>query len=253
MGLCPWHPGGAESAFPGVVPYQQGDVGPDAGCCLWCLLSDGAACRMDYPEVGLQEGSDNRTGSLRYRCPDVHTGKQDQQLFSGVNIAIPYVLVGIFVLAVVLVLSRIKLPDPRRAHHVSDYLLAGIEGCGYKDQACFFVAYHDDSGWSGCSSNHGVYCGYYGEYGDCIPHTIGMLWGDWNVCVIETPRSSLDKRRIFRKPTFNSLYDPFGSPCRGQKPSGTRGCNRPPVLYLPHLSLPSGRVLTLYPSPKSLP
>ena len=32
------------------------------------------------------------------------------------------------------------------------------------------------------------------------------------------------------KPLFNSLYDPFGSPCRGQKPSGTRGCNRPPVL-----------------------
>ena len=24
---------------------------------------------------------------------------------------------------------------------------------------------------------------------------------------------------FFRKPTFNSLYDPFGSPCRGQKPS----------------------------------
>ena len=125
-----------------------------------------------------------------------------------------------------------------------------------------------------------------------------MLWGDWNVCVIETPRSSLnkisctrqfesklslrsfakslDKRRIFRKsprpsflikraalgnlkasfhcthwhrffplkrapplisvfspqgrrgkppysaifapPVFNSLYDPFGSPCRGQNP-----------------------------------
>ena len=33
-----------------------------------------------------------------------------------VNIAIPYALVGIFVLAVALVLSRIKLPDPRRAH-----------------------------------------------------------------------------------------------------------------------------------------
>lgn len=78
-GWLPLHPGGAESAFPGVVPYQQGDVGLDAGCCLWCLLSDGTACRMDYPEVGLQEGSDNRTGSLRYRCPDVHTGKQDQQ------------------------------------------------------------------------------------------------------------------------------------------------------------------------------
>ena len=31
------------------------------------------------------------------------------------------------------------------------------------------------------------------------------------------------------------------------------GGNRPTVLYLPHLSLPSGRALTLYPSPKSLP
>ena len=46
-----------------------------------------------------------------------------------------------------------------------------------------------------------------------------MLWGDWNVCTFESPRSSLDKRRIFRKPTFNSLYDPFGSPNGGQKPS----------------------------------
>ena len=79
VGLCPWHPGGVESTFPGVVPYQQDDVGPDAGCCLWCLLSDGIVCRMDYPEVGLQEGCDNRSGSLRHRCPDVHTGKQNQQ------------------------------------------------------------------------------------------------------------------------------------------------------------------------------
>ena len=54
--------------------------------------------------------------------------------------------------------ANIKLPDSRREHHVSDYLLTGIEGCGYKDQACFFIAYHDDSGWSGCSCNHGVYC-----------------------------------------------------------------------------------------------
>jgi hypothetical protein len=30
------------------------------------------------------------------------------------------------------------------------------------------------------------YCGYYGEYGDCLSHTAGMLWGDWRVCVIET-------------------------------------------------------------------
>ena len=39
-----------------------------------------------------------------------------QLLFSGVNIAIPYALVGIFVLSVALILSRITLPDPRKAH-----------------------------------------------------------------------------------------------------------------------------------------
>ena len=53
---------------------------------------------------------------------------------------------------------------------------------GYKNQACFFVAYHDDSGWCGYSCNHGVYSRYYGQYGDCLSHTAGMLWGDWNVC-----------------------------------------------------------------------
>ena len=53
------------------------------------------------------------------------------------------------------------------------------------------------------------------------------------------------------KPLFNSLYAPFGSPSSGgQKPSGTRGCNRPTVLYLPHLSLPNGRVLNPLPSPR---
>ena len=88
-------------------------------------------------------------------------------------------------------------PVSRREHYVSDYLLAGIEGCGYKDQACFFVAYHDDSGWCGCSCNHGVYCGYYGEYGDCLSHTVSMLWGDWNVCVIETLFLPLATRSFF--------------------------------------------------------
>ena len=33
----------------------------------------------------------------------------------------------------------------------------------------------------------------------------------------------------------------------------SEGRDRPTVLYMPHLSLPCGRVLTLYPSPKSLP
>ena len=90
-------------------------------------------------------------------------------------------------------------PVSGREHHISYYFLAGIEGCGYKDQTCLFIAYHDDSGWCGCSCNHGAYSGYYGQYGDCLSHTAGMLWGDWRVCVIELPRSSLDKRRIFRK------------------------------------------------------
>ena len=37
--------------------------------------------------------------------------------------------------------------------------------------------------------------------------------------VFRIPPSPFAKRSFFRKPTFNSLYDPFGSPCRGQKPS----------------------------------
>ena len=39
---------------------------------------------------------------------------------------------------------------------------------GYKNQAC--------------SCNHGVYSRYYGQYGDCLSHTVSMLWGDWRVC-----------------------------------------------------------------------
>ncbi len=39
-----------------------------------------------------------------------------QLLFTGVSIAVPYAVVGIFVLLVALVFSRVQLPDPRRAH-----------------------------------------------------------------------------------------------------------------------------------------
>lgn len=39
-----------------------------------------------------------------------------QLLFTGVSIAIPYAIVGIFVLFVAFLLCRITLPDPRRAH-----------------------------------------------------------------------------------------------------------------------------------------
>ena len=61
----------------------------------------------------------------------------------------------------------------------------------------------------------------------------------WRVCAFESPRSSLNKRRIFRKSTrpslplrkappftptlFNGLYTPFGSPvCGGTETSGAR-------------------------------
>ena len=39
-----------------------------------------------------------------------------------------------------------------------------------------FPTHHDDSGWCGCSCNHGVYCGYYREYGDCLSHTAGICY-----------------------------------------------------------------------------
>ena len=78
--------------------------------------------------------------------------------------------------------------------------------------------------------NHGVYSGYNWQYGDCLSHTAGMLWGDWRVCVIESPRSSLDKRRIFRItpslfPKRAPPLSPSPFPLRGQgmyPPSGAR-------------------------------
>ena len=196
-----------------------------------------------------------------------------QLLFSGVNIAIPYALVGIFVLAVALVLSRIKLPDPRRTHeadtnemveekpmrvmafgfgmlalflyvaaqtgvnsffinyaeesiHIekqtaSLYLAFGGMGLFFIGRlaggvimnyiqprlvllVCAILTFHDDSGWSGCSSNHGVYCGYYGQHGDSLSHTVGMLWGDWRVCTFETLCLPLAKRSSTFSPSPSS-------------------------------------------------
>ena len=100
-------------------------------------------------------------------------------------------------------------PVSGREHHISYYFLAGIEGCGDKDQACLFVAYHDDSGWCGCSCIHGVYGGFYGLYGDFLSHTAGLLWGDWRVCVIESPRSSLNKISCTRQFESKLSLRPF--------------------------------------------
>ena len=49
----------------------------------------------------------------------------------------------------------------------------------------------------------------------------------------------------FPKPLFNSLYDPFVSPCRGQKPQGTgdiAGCapSPPEFLYRQRSLYPQG-------------
>ena len=52
-------------------------------------------------------------------------------------------------------------PVSGRVLHVSDYFLIGIEGCGDKDKIGLFPTHHDDSGWSGCSDNHRVYCGFF--------------------------------------------------------------------------------------------
>ena len=59
------------------------------------------------------------------------------------------------------------------------------------------------------------YCGYYGEYGDCLSHTVSMLWGDWRVCTFETLCLPLAKR-IFSKayPSFLTLKEGSTShPC----------------------------------------
>ena len=48
------------------------------------------------------------------------------------------------------------------------------------------------------------------------------------VIIIPSFLTRKESSTFLTKPLFNSLYAPFGSPSSGgQKPSGTRGCNRP--------------------------
>ena len=54
--------------------------------------------------------------------------------------------------------------------------------------------------------------------------------------VFSTSPSLLQGELHLQPSLFNSLYDPFGSPCRGQKPQ-KEGCKPPySVLFMPHLS-----------------
>lgn len=88
------------------------------GCGLTCLETSGNPYTTVLGHPDKAESRINLSQSLNGIGWIVGPLVGGQLLFSGVNIAIPYALVGIFVLSVALVLSRIKLPDPRRAHEV---------------------------------------------------------------------------------------------------------------------------------------
>ena len=76
----------------------------------------------------------------------------------------------------------------------------------------------------------------------------------YHIIVRKRTRPSLPlKKSSFRIPPSPFSQRELHLSHQASLSSGTRGCNRPTVLCMPHLSLPSGRVLTLYPSPKSLP
>ena len=73
-----------------------------------------------------------------------------------------------------------------------------------------------------------------------------------NIVFRKPTRPSLALRKAFFESLLvNSLYDPFGSPCRGQKPQGRRG-NRPTrCRFFEFLRLPFQRELHLFPQAPS--
>ena len=60
----------------------------------------------------------------------------------------------------------------------------------------------------------------------------------WGRTFSTSPSLLQGELHFLPKPLFNSLYDPFGSPCRGQKPQ-KEGCNRPTVLTFLKSTRPS--------------
>ena len=64
-------------------------------------------------------------------------------------------------------------PVSGREHHVPDDILAGIEGCGYKDPIGLFPTLHDESGWSGCS----IFMGYIAVYSKTYPSFLTVKEG----------------------------------------------------------------------------
>ena len=80
------------------------------GCGLTCLETSANPYTTVLGHPDKEESRINLSQSLNGIGWIVGPLVGGQLLFSGVNIAIPYALVGIFVLAVALVLSRIKLP-----------------------------------------------------------------------------------------------------------------------------------------------
>ena len=48
------------------------------------------------------------------------------------------------------------------------------------------------------------YSGYYWEYGDCLSHTVSILWRDWRACVFEFLRLPLAKGSSTFTPRLSS-------------------------------------------------
>lgn len=86
------------------------------GCGLTCLETSANPYTTVLGDPDKAESRINLSQSLNGIGWIVGPLVGGQLLFTGVDISIPYTVVGIFVLAVAFVFSFIKLPDPRRAY-----------------------------------------------------------------------------------------------------------------------------------------
>lgn len=86
------------------------------GCGLTCLETSANPYTTVLGDPDKAESRINLSQSLNGIGWIVGPLVGGQLLFTGVSIAVPYAIVGIFVLTVALVFSRVQLPDPRNAY-----------------------------------------------------------------------------------------------------------------------------------------
>ncbi len=86
------------------------------GCGLTCLETSANPYTTVLGDPDAAESRINFSQSLNGIGWIVGPLVGGQLLFTGVSIAVPYAVVGIFVLAMALVFSRVSLPDPRKVH-----------------------------------------------------------------------------------------------------------------------------------------